>query len=826
MTARKCWIDHTVNFLGIIFVAWLSLGGARTRGDESTPGAPVTVIPESFALTGPRDGRQLLVSTRGKDGREQDLTRGAHYRVEPPGVAEADVHGYVRAVGEGSATIIVAAAGRVILARVEVRDCKKAPPVHFSHDVVPLLTRYGCNAGGCHGKASGQNGFKLSLFGFDPSFDFDAIAREGRGRRVFPAAPDASLILLKPAGRLPHGGGKLFEPGSETYHTLRTWIVQGMPRGNADAPTLKALEVLPRKRSLDRRAKQQIAVLARYSDGSARDVTRLAQYQSNEAVVAAVESDGLVRTADSAGQAAIMARYSGLVATFKVTVPLAASGAAAFHFPESNYIDKLAAAAWRALGLVPSGLCTESEFLRRLSLDTRGKLPTLDETRAFVADGRADKRARLIDQFLEGPDYAAFFALRYSAILRNSTTQGGSEAAAYAFHAWLRDMFARNRPYDELVRGIVTASGQWQDAPAVNWYWQMSEDPLHQPVGDTAQIFLGLRLQCARCHHHPYERWGQDDYFGLAGFFAKLTRKDFDGEPVFFAGRALATSEANPRTGKPLEPKLLDGEVLKIPPEEDPRHQLVDWMVGPENPFFAKAFCNRTWGHLMGRGLVEPVDDLRETNPPSNPELLDALAADFRAHKFDIKHLIKTIASSRTYQLSALPNQTNAHDQQSFSRYYARRLPAEVLLDAVDSVCGTETAFDKVQKKSRAVDLPHNGFSSYFLDIFNRPARTSACECARVRGSASLSQVLHLANSPEIEDKIAAESGRIARLAKEKAPFAQAVGELYLVALSRAPTASEQQAAEACRKSRENPRRALEDLMWALLNSREFVFNH
>jgi hypothetical protein len=703
-------------------------------------------------------------------------------------------------------------------------DADDARPLNFANDIVPLLTRYGCNAGGCHGKASGQNGFKLSLFGFDPVFDYHAIVHEARGRRVFPAAPDHSLLLAKPSGKIPHGGGRRFAVNSETYRTLRRWIIQGMPVGDEHAPHLTSLSLVPRERILDRQGRQQLAVTAHYSDGSLRDVTRQAQFQSNDVPVAAVDENGLVQTFDQSGEAAVMARYQGQVAVFRATVPLGKPIAKYPEFRIANYIDALALAKSKKLGILPSDLCTDAEFIRRVYLDLCGKLPEPEQVRTFLADRGPDKRARLIDRCLEDKDYAAYFAMRWGSILRNASL-AGAEQAAYAFHEWLRDMIARNRPYDELVRGVVAASGEWQEAPAVNWYWQMRDDQLHQPVADTAQLFLGLRLQCAKCHHHPYERWSQDDYYGLAGFFARLGRKGFGEPPPYFAARTATTGEVNPRTGKPLEPKLLDGPVLKIPPEDDPRQKLVDWMARPDNPFFAKALCNRMWGHLLGRGLVDPVDDMRETNPPSNPELLDALARDFVAHKFDVKHLIRTICNSRTYQLSSVPNDLNRQDRQNHARYYGKRLIAEVFLDAIDQVCGTRTSFNKMSRQARAVDLPHEAFGSYFLDVFDRPPRSSACECARGSG-ASLSQVLHLTNSSDIEDKIASGDGRVAKLVKAKTAPGEAIDDLYLAALARYPGTEEKQQALRYLATKKDLRLGLEDLTWALLNSREFMFNH
>jgi hypothetical protein len=788
--------------------------------------APLGVTPTQVILTDAHDGRQLVVSAADVRHGLHDVTREAHYRAEPAGIVHVTPEGYVHPAHPGKATVAVEAAGQTCTVPVVVAEMDDNRPLHFANDIEPLLTRYGCNAGGCHGKASGQNGFKLSLLGFDPKFDYDAIVKEARGRRIFPAAPEHSMLLAKPTGRMPHGGGKRFDTDSEPYHILLRWITQGTPVGDAKAPTLKKLEMVPAQRVLPRRSHQQVAVLAHYTDGSVRDVTRQAQYQSNEPGVAAVDEDGLVRTLDLAGEAAVMARYMGQVVVFRATVPLG-KPVPAFDFPAANYIDRLTLAKWKQLGLVPSELCSDSEFIRRVYIDLCGKLPTPDQVRAFLRDTRPDRRARVIDQCLDSLDYAAYFALRWGSILRNGTQAGGlSERAAYAFGDWLRDMIARNRPYDEFVRDIVTASGEWQDQPAINWYWQMSNDPLHQPTTDCAQVFLGLRLQCARCHHHPYERWSQDDYYGLAGFFARLRSKPIGaGEEVaYFPDRVRTTDEVNPRTGKPLDPKLLDGPVLDVPPEQDPREKLVDWMVKPDNPFFAKAMCNRMWSYLMGRGLVDPVDDMRETNPPSNPELLDALAKDFIAHKYDVKHLLRTICNSRTYQLSAVPNEYNRQDRQNHARYYAKRLIAEVLLDSVDQACGTHTEFNKVRQDARAVDLPHDNFDSFFLTVFNRPQRITACECARSSG-ASLSQVLHLANSPEVEDKIAAEQGRVAKLVAAKVPADKAVEELYLAALSRYPTAAEKKVVAEMFPGRE-PKRVLEDLLWSLLNSREFLFNH
>jgi hypothetical protein len=702
----------------------------------------------------------------------------------------------------------------------------EAAAVDFGQDIIPLLSRHGCNAGGCHGKASGQNGFKLSLFGFDPQFDHEAIVRQARGRRLSLAAPGQSLLLTKATGQTPHGGGRRIEPGSAAYDLLVAWIAAGAPTANPAAPRLVGLRIEPRQATLAKGGTATLKVTAEYSDGRQRDVTAQAQFSSNLDVVAAVSEDGVVRAGDERGEAVIMARFQGAVAVFRAILPHGPPRSTIPGFEANHYIDQLAAEKWKQLGLLPSPPADDATFLRRVTVDLCGRLPTVDEVRGFLSDAApsADKRRRAIDRLLDSPDYASYFALRWGAILRNSNL-AGSEQAAYAFHNWLKEILARNRPYDEMVRGIVAASGEWQDAPAINWYWQSRDDQLHQVTADTAQVFLGLRLQCARCHHHPYERWGQADYFGLAGFFTRLGRKGFGQPPPYYASATVTTGERNPLTGKAPEPKYLDGPEVKFGPDEDPRHGLVDWMSKPDNPFFARVFVNRLWGHFLGRGLVHEVDDMRETNPPSNPELLDALARDFVARKFDMKHVVRVIVNSRVYQLSSEPSPDNADDKQNFARYYGRRLVAEVFLDAVDQATGAKTRFNGVSSQARAVDLPHEGFGSYFLDTFDRPRRVTSCECERSSG-ATLAQVLLLANSDEIENKLAAGEGRIARLIAAKKSDREIVDDLYLAALGRFPRADELETALPYVAESKDRAAAWQDLLWTLLNTREFMFNH
>jgi|694.fasta_scaffold47050_2 hypothetical protein len=694
----------------------------------------------------------------------------------------------------------------------------------FENEIQPLLTRYGCNSGGCHGKASGQNGFKLSLFGFDSQSDYEEIVDRARGRRVNVATPEQSLLLLKSIGAVPHGGGARFSSTSPAYEVLKQWISEGAPPASPAAPRLVSIRIEPTERSLQSGEQVNLRVLATYNDNQQRDVTKQAAFASNIDVVASVSEEGVVTAGKESGEATVMARFMGQVAVFTAILPHGVPLTHIDNFSPRNYIDDLTVDKWKKLGLTPAPLCDDATFLRRVTLDANGRLPTAKEVREFLADQNPNKRSQWIDRLLDSPEYASYFALRWGSILRNSNL-AGADQASYAFHNWLKDMLARNRRYDELVRGIIAASGEWQDAPAINWYWQSRDDQLHQVTADTAQVFLGQRLQCARCHHHPYERWSQDDYYGLAGFFTRLGRKSFGQPPPYFASATVTTGEKNPRTGKVPEPKYLSGDSAKFSPEEDPRHGLVDWMAKPENPFFAKSLVNRLWGHFFGRGLVHEVDDMRATNPASNPQLLDALAKDFIEHQFDIKHMCRLMLNSNVYQLGSEPTDGNKKDRQNFARYYGRRMIAEVFLDSVDQATGAKTKFNGVASSDRAVDLPHENFGSHFLDTFDRPRRVTGCECERSSG-ATLAQVLTLANSDDIEGKIADGQGVVARLMKAQVPHDQIVDELYLGSLSRFPTAEEKTKTKYFVDAIENKTEAYQDLLWTLMNSREFMFNH
>jgi hypothetical protein len=793
--------------------------------------------PSQIMLKGIDDAGQLIVTANLSGERLQDLTSEVKYEVADSKVARITTSGRIIPLANGSTDIVARFGQKSVKATIACAHCDENLPINFANQIVPIFTKLGCNSGGCHGKASGQNGFKISLLGFEPEVDFAALVKEGRGRRLLPSSPDNSLLLLKATGKVAHGGGKKLDPDSDEYKAIRRWIAAGMPYGNPTDPVVTKINIYPDHRILVRNGQQQFAAFAHYSDGAIEDITRRAQYESNDGEIAVVDGAGLVRTLGMSGEAAIMARYQGHVATFRATVPLG-TAAPDYKFEPQTLVDQHTLRKWKELGLVPSDLCSNEEFIRRVSLDITGTLPTPEQVKAFVADKYTGKRDKIVDDLLETNEYSYYFANKWADVLRVKRRQEPRRAfGTFAFHQWIRDAIAADKPYDEFAREILTATGDELTSPTTVWYKEL-QNP-EQFVDDTAQVFLGLRLACAQCHHHPYEKWSQDDYWGIAAFFGRVGRKNiaipggFQNQPL--QDQAIFTrpsgSVTNKRTGQAAIMKTLDGEPMKdIGREEDPREKLAGWMVDPKNPFFARAVANRYWAHFLGRGLVDPLDDMRVTNPPSNPELLDALAKDLVDNKHSLKHLIKTICMSRTYQLSSVPTEFNKLDKQNYARYYPRRMSAEVLYDAVCQVTDSPTPFnglpqDKFAPK-RAIMLPDESFSSYFLDVFGRPQRISACECERV-GEANLAQALHLLNSDEVQGKLARGDGRADKLAKDPRPDSEKVQELVLWAYAHNPSQEQVDAALGhINKHAQNKKVAYENLLWTLVNTKEFQFNH
>jgi len=718
-----------------------------------------------------------------------------------------------------------------------VRAEETSKPLNFVNDIAPILTKADCNTGGCHAKAiTGQRGFRLSLLGFEPEDDYEHIVKEGRGRRVFPQAPDQSLLLLKAANIVPHGGGKKLDPQSEGYQTLVRWISEGMPYSSENDATLTAIEVEPKKLAMKVNTTQALKVVARYSDGSTRDVTAMSLFEANDRSMAEADATGLVKTFDLPGNVAVMVRYSGKVSTFSISIPL---GAPVDALPLSkNFIDDLVFANLKEIGVPPSPVIDDATFLRRVTLDIAGRLPTIAETEAFLASTDPKKRDLAINQLLTTPDYADYFANKWTALLKNKREDAADITANFAFHAWMRDSLLANLPYDALVRQILGATGTIVSNPPVAWYKRVKEPNLQQE--DVAQLFLGVRMQCAQCHHHPFERWSQRDYHALTAFFTQVGRKPtaIAGEDLIFHKRGVALVE-NKKTMEKVMPAALGQTPPKILPDEDPRLLLADWMGESSNPFFAKALVNRYWKHFFKRGLVEPEDDIRDTNPATNPELLDALAKHFIESEFDLKAVIRVITQSQTYQLSAMPNEHNAVDRQNFSHFYPKRLQAEVLLDSIDMLTGAKTDFADLPPGTRAISLPDNSYNraAPFLKVFGRPEGASVCECERVQSS-SLAQSLHLMNSAEVKGKLAFAGGRADRLSKSEAPVAETIREIYLAAFNREPSGEELSLSEDhIVKERLDAagkpiapavakKLAYEDLLWAILSTKEFLYNH
>lgn len=691
----------------------------------------------------------------------------------------------------------------------------------FRNDVIPTLTRMGCNSGACHGSQYGKGGFKLSLLGFDVDADYDAIAKAVKGRRVNLGSPAESLILRKPTLTLPHGGGLRFAPRSQTYNLLLGWIAGGVPAPTADDPRLVSLAASTESRTLQPGETFAVQVEARFSDGSVRNVTEVCRLEILKETVAEVSPQGEVTAKGGGGRTALVARYMDQTAVVHISVPYVET-AADFDFQPRNYIDELAAVEWKQLGLRPAGLSSDTQFLRRVYLDLIGVLPTEEEIRKFIADTNPEKRARVIDELLERPEYEAFWTLRWGDILR-VTRQGMGLKPMWNFHRWLKRNHRENRPIDEMVREILVARGQ-PESQDVAAFFKMTRSP-EEAAEAVSVAFLGLRLGCAKCHHHPFEKWGQEDYYGMAAFFARVDQKP----NLDFAMPTLRLKPTgfvrHPRTHEVIRPKTLEGEVFGY--EGDPREHLAEWLTSKRNPWFAPNFANRYWGYLMGRGLVEPLDDMRETTPPSMPVLLGALSEDFRRSGFDQKHMLRTIANSRVYQLDSEPPPGSRADGSFYTFYAPKRLMAEQLLDAVNYATHVPDTFAGLPENTRAIELPDPGIASDFLDTFGRSRRLVPCECSR-DNETNLTQVLHLMNGPYLQKKIASPEGRVAALFP-LLPTQQVVSNLYYATVSRPPSDWEMEQAVSLvggAPSSEEKRQVLEDLLWVLLNSREFLFNH
>ncbi len=807
----------------------------------SAPAAELKLLPAEVVLTGPEASHRLLVVAEEGGKVVGDRTPPARFASSDEAVVRVNTRGVLQAVGDGEAVVTARHDGKAATAKVKVRGTKGEIAPSFRNDVIPVLTKAGCNSGACHGALAGKGGLKLSLRGYDPDTDHFVLTRQALGRRVDRLEPSRSLLLLKPTFAVPHGGGRKLEVESPDFRALADWIAAGAPAPRTDDAAVLSLEVFPAEAVLKPKDRLQVVVRARYSDGTARDVTRWARFSSSEDLVAGVDEQGLVTVAGH-GEAAITVGYSNLVAANRVASPLPnnldprAFKVAARH----NFVDDLVLKKLEALRIPPSPLCSDHEFVRRAFLDAMGVLPTPEEVEKFVNDKSPDKRKRLIDALLERPEFVDYWAHKWSDVLLVSTRRL-PQPAVWAFYQFIRQSVADNKPWDRFARDVLTAQGSTLRNGAANYF------VLHRDVTDltesTAVTFMGMSITCARCHNHPLEKWTQDQYWSMANLFARVGLKNAElpGEVSVLAQPDGDVS--HPRRGTPMPPAPLDGKPL--PPENraDRRAFFADWLTAKDNPFFAKALVNRVWRNFMGRGLVEAEDDLRQTNPPTNAELFDALAKNFVEQKYDVKHLVRTVMNSAAYQRSSVPVAGNASDDRFYSRYLVRRLSAEVILDAYAQVTGVPTPFNEVNVGStggstptnlyppgtRALQLPDTQIVSAFLDAFGRPERVQTCSCERQQDS-SVGQALHLNNGKTLNDKLRAKGSRAEAWVRDKVGDEEAVRRVFLLALGRPPTDAERKKftallAEAAKDKGVSRREVLEDLFWGVLTSREFVFN-
>lgn len=786
-------------------------------------GAPdaIEVFPSEIKLQTNRRRMHVIVSGLYADGQQQDLTRAAEFASSDDSIVSVR-SGVAFPMGNGNAVILVRAGQHEARIPVEVTGFEAADPVSFQYETLVALSKHDCNSGACHGSPSGKAGFRLSLRAYDKALDTETLIREFYNRRTNVEQPEKSLLLQKPVMEVAHGGGRRLHKEDLSYQLLRDWIGEGLNVDPPEAPECVKLEVYPPSGVLKRPAHtQQLLVLAHFSDGSIRDVTDLAAFSSSDDAVASVNSTGLVAGNDR-GEAAILARYLDRIETSHLMFLKDIPGFAWTDVPEASYIDEHVFNKLEQLKISPSEPCTDEEFVRRVYLDVLGLLPSMEESATFVADADPEKRAKLIDQLLERPEYAEFWALKWSDLLRLNNKKVTNEGV-HKFRRWVVASIRDNMPYDEFVASLLTSRGSTFKNPPANYYRTAAD--MNDCVETTSQLFLGIRIQCAKCHNHPFERWTQDNYYGIGAFFNRVQRKGSNNPNEQVIWVASAGEVTQPRTGEQMKPWLpLLGDA-EIAPEADRREAFVDWLKLEDNPFFAQAEINRIWSHLMGRGIVEPVDDFRASNPPSNEALLSALAEDFVTSGFDRKHITRTILNSQTYQLSARTNEFNGNDAKYFSHAKPRLLTAEQLLDAICTVTGVQEKYAGLPAGTRATQLPSPDGDHSFLKVFGQPPREMACQCERSTDS-NLSQALQMINGPLIHAKLQDEGNRIRQLVEAGKNDTEIVNELYQVALCRQPEAEEIEAAAKHIAAQEDRLQALEDVCWAILNAKEFLFQH
>jgi hypothetical protein len=780
------------------------------------------LLPEEFELIGPNSRQRLLVEIVREGRIAGQLNHGFEIASSNPCVVAIE-DGVVVPQGNGEALLTVRAGDQSATAQVSVRDVDRPFEPSFRIHVQAVLTKAGCNSGACHGALAGKNGFKLSLRGYDADGDYSYITRQSRGRRIVPSDPGQSLILTKPTGAVPHKGGKRFDVDSESYRVLAQWIAQGTRPPKPDDATLDRLEILPSSARLVPGMRQRLVVRAHYSGGRQDDVSSYCMFTSANESVASVDTTGLVKVTGN-GEGAVSAIYLGKIAIASISAPYPTQPPPEVFAdaPRRNFIDEIVLEKLESLNIPPSPMATDEEFLRRAYLDTIGVLPTVAETREFLADSSPDKRDRLIEELLERPEFVDYWAYKWSDLL---LVNGGrlSGPAMWSYYRWIRNNVAANTPWDQFARSLITSTGSTLENGATNFF-VLHKDPT-KIAENASMAFMGMSIECAKCHNHPLEKWTNDQYYGMANLFARVRKKDLAGDGSVLVYTTDDGNLIQPRTGKPQPPRPLDADAVSLDGEENRREVFADWLTSPDNPYFARAVTNRVWKNFLGVGLVENVDDLRQTNPASNEELLSAAAHYLIEHEYDLKALMRAILESATYQRSSGAIVGNEADERFYSRYYPKRLMAEVMLDAISQATGSPTQFPGYPDGWRSLQLPDANVASYFLTSFGRPVRELTCSCERT-DEPSVAQVLHLANGDAINAKLSRDKNRVSELLAANTETAAIVEEVFLAALCRYPTDDEKARIVPAIDESDDRRAAVEDLYWSVLSTKEFLFSH
>jgi hypothetical protein len=788
----------------------------------SQQGDVVYPIPASITLTTPGSYATLIVESKNKNGLIIDLTDEVSARIENPEIAML-FQGRVYGKKAGATRLLVDVQGKQLVVPVSFNPTPIALSPTFYHDIEPILARHQCNSSGCHGKAEGQNGFKLSVFGSDPDFDFESIFLDGRGRRVMTEAPSSSLLAKKMSGMISHGGGARIPDNNPDYQTVIDWISSGALKKNDAIPDVVAIEVQPPFRIIKGGAKQKLTVFATLKDGTRKEVTSHARFFSNHEALAAVDIHGTVSTNEIPGEAVILVTYRNKTSVFRAILPAVHPYTVGKKYSAENWIDQLIQTKLDTLRIPASPLSKDEEFVRRVFLDITGTLPNSSDLKAFLANTSADKRSKLVQDLLNKPAYSDYSALVWSDLLRVDRQTLGTKQA-YAYYRWLKNSFSENKPLDKLAFEILSAQGYLDEHPEGSFY-KVVKSP-GELSSSFAQIFLGVRIACAECHHHPFDKWTQADYLGMQSFFTGVRSKNAGKREILVGDNTSPGSNA--RYKEKVFAHALGQPLPEVQPKGDARQLFAQWVVNPENQWFARNAANRIWAHLFGHGLVEPIDDFRDTNPASHPELLVKLANYLIENKYDAKALIKLITSSETYQRASTPVPGNESDEWNYSRFLLKSMPAEVLFDAISQTTGVPGDFEGYPTGTRAIQLWDSRYQDYFLKVHGRPLRVSSCSCERQK-EPGIAQVLHELNSPELHRKLSHEQGKIARLIAGKSTQKEIVEELFLSYFSRFPDKSELELANevlAKAKDATSKREALEDLAWGMMNSLEFLFNH